>query len=122
MKPSLETTTYTRYSRWTRPSRKPSTPKRKPSRYQHITNSDNDIVDNDRTVRCGRIRLQNKFYWLQTRPEIKVHCHALNGRLQICDFVCPNGRSPRTGPTNVKCFFFRDRTAKLTTLKTIPSC
>ena len=70
-KTSLETTTYTRYSRWTRPSKKPSTPKRKPSRYQHITNSDNDIVDNDRTVRCGRIRLQNKFYWLQTRPEIK---------------------------------------------------
>ena len=101
-------------------------PKRKSSRYQHIAYRHSDsksIEESDRTVRCGRIRKQEKFYWLETRPQISIYCHPIQGRLQICDFVCSDsGRPPKTGPKHIKCYFFRDRVARLTNIKTIPQC
>ena len=99
-------------------------PKRKSTRYQHITHRNpGEIEDNDRTIRCGRIRKQEKFFWLETRPQISVYCHPIQGRLQICDFVCSTtGKPPKTGPKHIKCYFFRDRVARLTNIKTVPQC
>ena len=105
------------------PSKLAKQPKQPYGKYQHISQYQSlSINDHDRTVRCGRIRLQPKFSWLKSRSDLRIHCHPLVGRLQVCDFVCPNGQAPQSGPKNVKCYFFRDRKARLSTVKDEPVC
>ena len=105
------------------PTKMAKQPKQPYGKYQHISQYQSlSINDHDRTVRCGRIRLQPKFSWLKSRNDLRIHCHPLVGRLQVCDFVCASGQAPQSGPKNVKCYFFRDRKARLSTVKDEPVC
>ena len=128
---SVKTTTTTKKRPPTPKRRRPRPGTNRPTKqakqpygkYQHISAYQSlSINDHDRTARCGRIRLQPKFAWLQQRSDLRIHCHPLVGRLQVCDFVCASGHAPRSGPSNVKCYFFRDRKARLSTLKPEPVC